>query len=186
MAAHSSILAWRIPWTEEPGGLNGIAESDMTERLSTQVQSIQHHQMTLQTCQLSSSFNTVGPHPLGQQTISTAASKPHFLNVHHEGGLPLDGEPQPSTVSCGLGFRTRKQPQITFRKSNWPKHHGLRQPSHSTASPAGPRKSLQCSGRDENQPVAWTGNEAAEGLPRWLDLCASTARGCRFHPWSGN
>ena len=21
MAAHSGILAWRIPWTEEPGGL---------------------------------------------------------------------------------------------------------------------------------------------------------------------
>ena len=21
MASHSSILAWRIPWTEEPGGL---------------------------------------------------------------------------------------------------------------------------------------------------------------------
>ena len=21
MAAHSNILAWRIPWTEEPGGL---------------------------------------------------------------------------------------------------------------------------------------------------------------------
>ena len=21
MATHSSILAWRIPWTEEPGGL---------------------------------------------------------------------------------------------------------------------------------------------------------------------
>ena len=35
MAAHSSILAWRIPWTEEPGGLCGIAESDMTEQLST-------------------------------------------------------------------------------------------------------------------------------------------------------
>ena len=30
MATHSSILAWRIPWTEEPGGLqsvHGIAES---------------------------------------------------------------------------------------------------------------------------------------------------------------
>ena len=24
MAAHSSILAWRIPWTEEPGGLLSI------------------------------------------------------------------------------------------------------------------------------------------------------------------
>ena len=24
MAAHSSILAWRIPWTEEPDGLQSI------------------------------------------------------------------------------------------------------------------------------------------------------------------
>ena len=32
MATHSSILAWRIPWTEEPGGLvHGVAkESDTT------------------------------------------------------------------------------------------------------------------------------------------------------------
>ena len=29
MATHSSILAWRIPWTEEPGGLpvHGVAKS---------------------------------------------------------------------------------------------------------------------------------------------------------------
>ena len=33
MATHSSILAWRIPWTEEPGGLQsmGRKESDTTE-----------------------------------------------------------------------------------------------------------------------------------------------------------
>ena len=33
MATHSSILAWRIPWTEESGGLwsMGGRESDMTE-----------------------------------------------------------------------------------------------------------------------------------------------------------
>ena len=24
MATHSSILAWRIPWTEEPGGVQSI------------------------------------------------------------------------------------------------------------------------------------------------------------------
>ena len=24
MAAHSSILVWRIPWTEEPGGLQSM------------------------------------------------------------------------------------------------------------------------------------------------------------------
>ena len=31
MAIHSSILAWRILWTAEPGGLHGIADSDTTE-----------------------------------------------------------------------------------------------------------------------------------------------------------
>ena len=33
MAPHSSILAWRIPWTEEPGGLQSIGSHrmDMTE-----------------------------------------------------------------------------------------------------------------------------------------------------------
>ena len=35
MATHSSILAWRIPWTEELGGLQstGHTELDTTERL---------------------------------------------------------------------------------------------------------------------------------------------------------
>ena len=32
MAIHSSILAWKIPWTEEPGGLQsmGLQELDTT------------------------------------------------------------------------------------------------------------------------------------------------------------
>ena len=36
MATYSSILAWRIPWTEEPGRLQftGRQESDMTEQLA--------------------------------------------------------------------------------------------------------------------------------------------------------
>ena len=34
---HSSILAWRIPWTEEPGGLQSIGSQreDMTEHPHT-------------------------------------------------------------------------------------------------------------------------------------------------------
>ena len=28
-ATHSSILAWRIPWTEEPGELHGVARSQI-------------------------------------------------------------------------------------------------------------------------------------------------------------
>ena len=33
MVSHSSVLAWRIPWTEVPGGLHftGSQELDMTE-----------------------------------------------------------------------------------------------------------------------------------------------------------
>ena len=27
MATNSSILDWRIPWTEKPGGLHGVAKS---------------------------------------------------------------------------------------------------------------------------------------------------------------
>ena len=49
MVTHSSILAWKTPWTEEPGGLQStgsqesrvqvldstVQESDVTERLRT-------------------------------------------------------------------------------------------------------------------------------------------------------
>ena len=31
MTTHSSIIPWRIPWTEEPGSPWGHRESDMTE-----------------------------------------------------------------------------------------------------------------------------------------------------------
>ena len=40
MAIHFSVLAWRIPWTEEPGGLHSqrdCKESNMTELLHSVV-----------------------------------------------------------------------------------------------------------------------------------------------------
>ena len=33
-ATHSGILAWEIPWTEEPGVLQACKESDTTEQLN--------------------------------------------------------------------------------------------------------------------------------------------------------
>ena len=37
MTTHSGILAWRIPWTEEPGRLQsmGSLELDTTEQLNS-------------------------------------------------------------------------------------------------------------------------------------------------------
>ena len=41
MAAHSSILAWEIPWTEEPEGLHnsprGHKEPNTTEQLNNNI-----------------------------------------------------------------------------------------------------------------------------------------------------
>ena len=36
MATHSSILAWEIPWTEEPGGLQSIRLQESQTRLTTE------------------------------------------------------------------------------------------------------------------------------------------------------
>ena len=45
MASHSSILAWKIPWTDEPGRLQSmrLQESDMAERLN------HHRQLSVHT-----------------------------------------------------------------------------------------------------------------------------------------
>ena len=39
MATHSSVLAWRIPWTEEPGGLQPL-QSDMTRTMHPEAGSV--------------------------------------------------------------------------------------------------------------------------------------------------
>ena len=50
MATHSSILAWRIPWMEEPGGLKEVKESDTTERLHFTILSTTIFLCILQSC----------------------------------------------------------------------------------------------------------------------------------------
>ena len=35
MATHSSILAWKIPWTEEPGGLQSMGSQRVGHSLAT-------------------------------------------------------------------------------------------------------------------------------------------------------
>ena len=38
MATHPSILAWRTPWTEEPGGLQSMGSQRVGHDLVTQLQ----------------------------------------------------------------------------------------------------------------------------------------------------
>ena len=52
MATDFSILAWRIPWTKEPGGLQSVgSESHMTERLSL-IHSLSLRRRNLRLCNL--------------------------------------------------------------------------------------------------------------------------------------
>ena len=40
MATHSSILAWRIPWTEEPGGLQSMGSQRVGHNLLNTIKPI--------------------------------------------------------------------------------------------------------------------------------------------------
>ena len=44
MATHSSILAWRILWTEEPGGLQSIGMTEATKHSHTPTALIKREQ----------------------------------------------------------------------------------------------------------------------------------------------
>ena len=50
MATHSSILAWRIPWTEEPGGLQSMGSQrvrhDWVTNTFTFIQNLYHCHLT--------------------------------------------------------------------------------------------------------------------------------------------
>ena len=50
VATHSSILAWRIPWTEEPGGLQSTGSQrvghDWVTSLSLYIIQSEHHEQT--------------------------------------------------------------------------------------------------------------------------------------------
>ena len=61
MATHSSILVWRIPWTNEPGGLqswvHGVTEWDMTAGLT--LSHFHFHMMTIIKFEIFEIYQTV-------------------------------------------------------------------------------------------------------------------------------
>ena len=87
MATHSSILAWRIPWTEEPGGLQsmGRKELDMTERLNSTARCgrtvVRHWSFYKNHLENSwrggGSNNHVPPAPVNLGSLRVGASHPH-------------------------------------------------------------------------------------------------------------
>ena len=89
MAAHSSILAWKILWTWEPGGYSpqGSKELDMTERAHTHT-------------------------PLTGNAAAAAAAK--WLQLYPTLCNPIDGSPPGSPVPGILQARTLEWVAISF------------------------------------------------------------------------
>ena len=73
MATHSSIAAWKIPWTEEPGGLQSIdgKESDTAEH---------PHKHTYEKTQRNILGNPVPQHPATSE-ISELQIVPHLCCI---------------------------------------------------------------------------------------------------------
>ena len=84
MATHSSILAWRIPWTEEPGGLQSIGSPRVRHDLGTKQQHLLPQVPATSSAfpWLQSASSILVP-PLAPrvQTLASLASPPPFANT---------------------------------------------------------------------------------------------------------
>ena len=69
MAAHSSLLAWRIPWTEEPGGLQSMGWQSVGHDGSDLARV--HHQARRKQC-VSSAFRVRAETPGSLQGLGRA------------------------------------------------------------------------------------------------------------------
>ena len=107
MMIHSSILAWRIPWTEEPGGPQSKAsQSEMTEHVCVCVRAHTHTHTHTHTP--SQGLCTALPCVCFLQGFSHAVSSTsRFLNIHiPEGPLPRTLSKVGSLVSQLVSIKT--------------------------------------------------------------------------------
>ena len=98
MATHSSILAWRIPWTEEPGGQQSIGSQRVGHDLATEKQ---QQQITSRSpsCMLGKGWSDCNHHHgWGKDRLSWGCWK---TGVTHERGrisFPLSQSPSLSSL----------------------------------------------------------------------------------------
>ena len=69
MATHSSILAWRIPWTEEPGGLQSMGSQRVGHNLATKWQQQIHAYTHTRVCKISGVIVSGHVHTLSPNSL---------------------------------------------------------------------------------------------------------------------
>ena len=76
MATHSSILAWRIPWTEEPGGLQSMGSQRVGHDWTTSLHFQLQHNMSW--------LHWLGKWCMWQESPLFNSSATESLDVHKE------------------------------------------------------------------------------------------------------
>ena len=75
MATHSSVLAWRIPWTEEPAGLQSMGSQRVGHNLATECTAQKHSWLSLANVFIPSDFHLTG------DTAKAAVASPRLYLV---------------------------------------------------------------------------------------------------------
>ena len=111
MAIHSTILAWRIPWTEEPGSYSpwGHKESDLTGRLTLSLFWIT---ASLDCSLLSCLFCPHSSHPGPRNQRSLC----HSWAIPMRSGLSILAQ---EARACGLLQGCTLRPQTDTASSRW-------------------------------------------------------------------
>ena len=155
MATHSSILAWRIPWTEEPGRLQrGSKESDTTERLTLSLSFCQCRRQEFDYWpgkiphvveQVSPSATTIEPvlYSPGATTTELLLLLRHFSCVPR----PCDSPDKNTGVGCHFLLRCMKvkSERAPTSKARAPQQEKLQQWDAHTSQP----ESSPCSAQPE-------------------------------------
>ena len=83
MAICSTVLAWKIPWTEEPGGPQsmGPQESDTTERQSTRCSYPELSHLRKWQLQLESIFSLPSSNPSAEPAGSAFKTDPESVDI---------------------------------------------------------------------------------------------------------
>ena len=76
MATHSRILAWRIPWTKEPGGLQSIGPQRVRHDWATNTFTITSHSLKYSVCTMGTCQGTqAGPRGCRSQSPCPSPSR---------------------------------------------------------------------------------------------------------------
>ena len=123
MATHASILAWRIPWTEEPGGLQSIGSQRVGHNGATTAFTFQHPHHTFTPWRLQVTGGQSGcrsdpwhrHEPGCRQDLITELRAPlavqwlrlHALSAGGSGSIPGQGGEIPHGARCNVYMRGR-------------------------------------------------------------------------------